>query len=57
MGYVPHKMHMKILGHRGIQVSKLPQEAGLAFVFWATVFFENQSNQLSKTWAWTLQGG
>ena len=31
MGYVPHKMHMKILGHRGIQVSKLPQEAGLAF--------------------------
>ena len=29
----------------------------LELFFWATVFFENQSNQLSETWAWTLQGG
>lgn len=33
MGYIPHKMHMKILDHKGIQVSKLPQVLGLAFEF------------------------
>ena len=31
MEYIPHKIHMKILDHRGIQVSKLPQVIGLAY--------------------------